>query len=108
MSDLVFGANPITDVEADSTCVIFEARSGRIRHTHRVVTLRGGRHPDTKEMVRVARDHLQQAGGDLTGLNEIIVDSVALDTPGMISVDVATGGLVSRPLPGVAGNRLLP
>ena len=98
MTDLVFGPDPVPEVEADSTCVIYERGTGRIRHTHRVVTLRGGQRRDEEELVREAREQFRLAGGEGgEELNDLVVDSGALDMPGIVSVEPTTGELMSRP-----------
>lgn len=108
MSDLLFGSEPFIPVEADRTCVLFGPNTGQIRHTHRVITLRGGTRPDDPTVESAAREHLQLSGGDAQGLRALIVDSGGLDSPAIFSVDVTTGELVSRPLPETSPNPMRP
>jgi hypothetical protein len=48
-------------IEAESTVVLYEPRSGRIVHVHHVVTIRGATHPDATEIERSALAQLSPA-----------------------------------------------
>lgn len=101
MTELIFPTEPETPIESDTTCVLFEPQSGEIRHTHRVVTLRGGRRPDEAEIESRARERFVEAVKDAPEVKALLVDSGALDAPGLLSVEITTGAIVSRPLPDV-------
>ena len=65
-------------VSSERLCVVYERSSGEIVHTHRVVTLEGGREPDEDEMAAYAVSLASRRRGSEDGLETLHVASDAL------------------------------
>jgi hypothetical protein len=90
------GAEP----ESVQTCVIFDPETGRIVHTHHVVTLPGAIPVSREEVERRAWERAAGAGNDPSRLRAIHVDSEQLNRSASYRVDVTTMSLVAieRPI----------
>jgi hypothetical protein len=90
------GAEP----ESVQTCVIFDPATGRIVHTHHVVTLPGATSASPEEVEQRAWQRASAAGHDPSALRAIHVDSEQLNRSASYRVDVTTLKLIAieRPL----------
>jgi hypothetical protein len=97
------GAEP----ESVQTCVIFDPATGRIVHTHHVVTLPGGSSASPEEVEQRAWERAAAAGHDPSQLRAIHVDSEQLNRSASYRVDVTTLQLIEieRPLASLSAPR---
>jgi hypothetical protein len=50
------------EIESDQVCAVYDAKSGRIEHLHRVITLKGGTNPKRSEIEARAMELARQKG----------------------------------------------
>lgn len=83
------------DVESESACVVYEAKTGRVVHLHRVITLRGGRAPRREEIEARA---LELAGKrTAAALKALHVEPASVDGVGDLKVNLKALKLIATP-----------
>ena len=80
--------------DSEQTCVLYDPRDGRIVHTHRVVTLPGGRKVTNEEVEARTKEIAKQTGHDISGLHAMHFAANAYDASAVYRVDVTTKKLV--------------
>jgi hypothetical protein len=86
------------EIERESVVFIFDARTGRIVHSHHVVTMKGGVHPDQKTIERDAQEQLTYAQPALRLETAILhVDPATIKPRTLYNVDVSKLVLVEQP-----------
>ncbi len=81
------------------TCVVYEARTGKIVHVHESITVEGGEKATDESLERRARElassHLK---ADPTSVSVLLIDPAGLpDAEGPFMVDVTKKVIVARP-----------
>jgi hypothetical protein len=85
-------------VDYESVCVLFDPGTGRIAHTHRVVTLQGAERASEADVEARAREAAKQLGRDLPDTEVLHLGGDAMREPGIYSVDPESRSLVlSKP-----------
>jgi hypothetical protein len=83
------------EVESEKACVVYEAKTGRIVHLHRVITLRGGKAPTESAIEAKA---LQLAGErSKAALKALHIDSKSVQSERAYAVDLKKLQLVESP-----------
>jgi hypothetical protein len=83
------------DYEHWSMVAVYDPKTGDIVHTHQVVTMRGGAHPDQATLEKLAADHASRARNiSVEGMAFLHVDPRDIDSDGRYSVDVKSRSLV--------------
>jgi hypothetical protein len=75
------------EVESESTCVLYDPRTGQVMHSHQVLTLKGGERPSEKDVEFRARAAARAAGRDLPELHTLHVVGRPMREPGDYVVD---------------------
>jgi hypothetical protein len=75
---------------SDKICVLYDPLDGRVVHTHRVLTMPGGRDVTDEELEERAKDRAKRAGHDIKGLSTLRVTSDVCDCSSQYRVDLAT------------------
>jgi len=84
-------------VESEKACVVYEAKTGRVIHLHRVITLRGGKAPSANAMEARALELVRQRSGASVKVLHLEADSV--QSGGAYKVDLKKLKLVQSPSP---------
>ncbi len=85
---------------AQFACVVYEPKTGDIRHVHRVVVLPGAEPPIKEEMKERALALAKKLGGDTTLRLEVLhVPPEAFKRGSKHKVDVKNLTLIAEPLP---------
>ncbi|MDX1501386.1 MAG: hypothetical protein R3325_03410 [Thermoanaerobaculia bacterium] len=91
--NLLFELPP--EIEACDTVVIYDERSGAIRHTHNVFTWRGATHPTREEIEKEAMEEARRAGVELRGVATLRIDPREVEADALHRVDVRERRLVA-------------
>jgi hypothetical protein len=83
------------EVASDQACVVYDAKTGRIQHVHRVITLRGGDEPKRSEIETRAIDAARKSSPKLQ-LKTLVVPSEQLYPGATHKVDPKKRSLVSK------------
>ena len=86
------------EVQSDRACAVYDAKTGRIHHVHRVITLKGGAEPTPREIEARARELAGKAGTVAKRWETLMVDPEKLQVRARHKVDVKTRSLVSKPI----------
>ena len=85
------------EVAHESMVVFYDGRTGRIVHTHKVVTFEGGEHPDRKTIERDALEQLRRAQPKFTKKPEILhIDPRSVDPDKLYKIDPKKRVLVEQ------------
>jgi hypothetical protein len=85
-------------VARESLVVLYEAETGHILHTHRVVTLQGGEHPSKATLEKDALEQLRLAQPQLAKQPEVLHSAAnSMRAEGMYKVDKQKKSLVEIP-----------
>jgi hypothetical protein len=77
-----------------SMVVLYDPKTGAIVHTHQAVTTRGGTHPDSDTLEKLAADHASRARNiSVAGMAFLHVDPSEIDSAAHYTVDVKTKSL---------------
>lgn len=82
-------------VESEQACVVYEAKTGRVVHLHRVITLRGGKAPTKNAME--ARALELAGGGSRAAVKVLHLESESLQSGSAYKVDPKKLKLVQSP-----------
>jgi len=92
------------EIPAGTAVVVYDRKTGAVRHVHEEVTLPGGKAPTRKEIVANALDHAEaHAPGarlDRSGVATLVVDGEELRKAGRFHVDPKAKKLVLHPSSG--------
>jgi hypothetical protein len=83
------------EVASDQACVVYDTKTGRIQHVHRVITLRGGDEPKRSEIETRAIDAARKSSSKLQ-LKTLVVPSEQLHSGATHKVDPKKRLLVSK------------
>jgi hypothetical protein len=83
-------------VSSGRLCLVYDATSGEILHTHRVVTLEGGTEPSDDEIARYAVLLAQRRAGADQRLEALHVERGALEPGRRYRVDYMNKALVAE------------
>jgi hypothetical protein len=86
------------EVESDQAWVVYDAKTGRIHHVHRVVTLKGGTQPESSDVEARVMDIVATKGGKVSQLKTLVVSPEQLHPGATHKVDVKKKSLVSKPI----------
>jgi hypothetical protein len=86
-------------VESEKACVVYEAKTGRIVHLHRVITLRGGKAPSASAMEARA---LELAGQRSASVKVLHLEADSVQSGSAYKVDLKKMKLVQSPGPAAA------
>jgi hypothetical protein len=78
---------------SDKVCVLYDPKDGRVIHTHRALTMPGGRDVTDEELEACAKDMAKRAGHDITGLSSLRVPGEDCDGSSQYRVDLAMNKL---------------
>jgi hypothetical protein len=81
-------------VQSCKSCLVYDAQSGRIEHTHHAVVLKGGRDIPDDEIAATALDMVRERGLDVAKLKVLHTSPDALEAGTVYAVDVAKRVLV--------------
>jgi hypothetical protein len=82
-------------VDSEQACVVYEAKTGRVVHLHRVITLRGGKGPSKDAME--ARALELAGGGSRAEVKVLHLDPESLQSGSAYKVDLKKLQLVQSP-----------
>jgi hypothetical protein len=85
------------EVQSDHACVVYDAKTGRIHHVHRVVTLKGGEEPKPGEIESRATHIAAQKGRNASELKTLMVAPDRFQPGAKHRVDPQKGTLISEP-----------
>jgi hypothetical protein len=78
-----------------SMVIIYDPKTGGIVHTHQVVSIRGGAHPDRDTLERTAAEHAARArNAPIATMAFLHVDPREIDRDAYYTVDVASRTLL--------------
>jgi hypothetical protein len=83
-------------VQSCKSCVVYDAQSGRIEHTHHAIVLKGGRDIPDDEIAATALGMLRERGVDAAKLKVLHTSPDALEAGTVYAVDVAKRVLVEK------------
>lgn len=83
-------------VQSCKSCVVYDAQSGRIEHTHHAIVLKGGRDIPEAEIADTALKLLRDRGVDVSKLKVLHTNPDALEAGTVYAVDVAKRVLVEK------------
>jgi hypothetical protein len=86
------------EIQSDKAWVVYDSKTGRIQHVHRVVTLKGGIEPNQSEIEDRAMDIAGKRGMTRSQLNILSVSPDQLHPSARHRVDPKKGSLVSEPV----------
>jgi len=86
------------EVQADQVCAVYDEKTGRIHHVHRVITLKGGSHPSRKEIESRAIEHAKREGKTSSNLKTVHLSPDQLHPGATHKINPKTGLLVSKPI----------
>ena len=89
---------PGLEVEADQLCAVYNAKTGRIHHVYRVITLKGGSHPSQKEIESRAIENAKREGKTSSNLKTVHLSPDQLHPRATHKINRKTGLLVSKPI----------
>ena len=89
---------PGLEVEVDQLCAVYDAKTGRIHHVHRVITLKGGPHPGRKEIESRALEYAKREGNTTLDLKTVHLSPDQLHPGATHKINPKTGLLVSKPI----------
>jgi hypothetical protein len=96
---------PPPSPEHERLCVLYDPATGRIVHTHRVMTMPGGRRVDEEEMERRTRERARSRGRDIKGLALLHIDPKTHRQDAFYKVDVEAKTLVETTFKPPLGTR---
>jgi hypothetical protein len=82
-------------VESHQACVVYEAKTGRVVHLHRAITLRGGKAPTKSAME--ARALELAGGGSRAAVKVLHLDPESVQSGSAYKVDLKKLKLVQSP-----------
>jgi hypothetical protein len=85
------------ETESDQACVVYDAKTGRIEHLHRVITLKGGTNPERSEIEARAMELAGQKEKKTSSLKTLIVSPEKFRPGREHKVDLKTGLIISKP-----------
>jgi hypothetical protein len=85
------------EVQSDRACVVYDAKTGRILHVHRVITLRGGEDPSGPQIEARALELMRTDKKKTPRVKTLLVDSKNFRSGTVPRVNVKTRSLVSKP-----------
>jgi hypothetical protein len=94
MKSMTYGGT--VPVQSCRSCVVYDAQSGRIEHTHHAIVLKGGRDIPEGEVAETALKLLRERGVDVARLKVLHTSHDALEAGTVYAVDVAKGVLVEK------------
>jgi hypothetical protein len=86
------------ELESDHACAVYDAKTGRIEHVHRVITLKGGKTPERTEIEARAIEMATRNGRAASQLKTLLVSADKLHEGARYKVDLKTGSLISEPV----------
>jgi len=90
---LLFDLPP--EVEACDMVVVYDRKTGAIRHTHECFTWRGGEHPSREAIEREAMEHAGRIHRELGEVEALHVDPRTVELDALHHVDVNRRALVA-------------
>lgn len=94
MKSMTYGGT--VPVQSCKACVVYDAQTGRIEHTHHAIVLKGGRDIPDDEIAATALDMLRDRGADVAKLKVLHTNPDALEAGIVYAVDVAKRVLVEK------------
>lgn len=94
MKSLSYGGT--VPVESCKSCVVYDASSGRIHHTHHAIVLKGGRPLADAEVAATALGLMRNRGVDVSGLRILHTTPEAMEGGTVYAVDVAKRILIAQ------------
>ena len=85
MGTLVSSTN--SKIEHESVCVLYDPETGTISHTHRAVTMTGGKQPTHAEIESAALSIAGRMGKDTSRLRLLHADAAVFASRGVYRVD---------------------
>lgn len=85
-------------VESDRICAVYDAKTGRIHHLHRVITLKGGPSPSPAEIEARAIELAMEKGKSSAKFKTLHLSPEQLHPGARHKVDPKTGSLISKPV----------
>jgi hypothetical protein len=85
------------EIESDQAYAVYDAKTGRIEHLHRVITLKGGTNPEPGEIEARAMEFAAQNAKKTSQLKTLLVSSEQLRPGRVHKVDLKTGSIISKP-----------
>ena len=82
-------------VESEKACVVYEAKTGRVVHLHRVITLRGGKAPSANAIEARALELAGQRSG--AAVKVLHLDPESVQSGSAYKVDLKKLKLVQSP-----------
>jgi hypothetical protein len=86
----------VTRPVSEKTCVLYDARDGRIIHTHHLVVMPGGREMTDEEFVRRAKEGAKQAGHSVDELSVLRFTGIDPNNIADYQIDLAEKKVVKR------------
>jgi hypothetical protein len=86
------------EIESDQVCAVYDAKSGRIEHLHRVITVKGGTNPKRSEIEARAMELARQKGKKTLHLKTVLVSPEQFRPGRVHTVDLKTGSIISEQL----------
>ncbi len=83
----------------ERACVLFDRKSGAIRHIQHVIVMEGGHNPDEREIEAMCRTSLSKRGQPHDHLDALHLERSALAPMKVYRVDPARRVLVEQPMP---------
>ena len=85
------------EVQSDRACVVYDSKTGRILHVHRVITLRGGEDPTKPQIEARALELMTKGKKKAPKVKTLFVNPESLRAGAVHRVNVRTRALVSKP-----------
>lgn len=88
----------MADVTSDTTCIVYDAKTGSIRHVHQVLTLKGGAKPKPSEIEKRALGFTAEQGIKASQVATLVVSSDQLPPGATYRIDTKKQIIVSKPI----------
>jgi hypothetical protein len=88
----------MVDVTSDTTCIVYDAKTGGIRHVHQVLTLKDGTKPKPSEIEKRALGFTAEQGASTSQLATLTVSSDKVPPGAMYGIDTKKKVIVSEPV----------
>jgi hypothetical protein len=94
----MLGSKTVTP-ESVSVCILFDRHDGRVVHTHRVVTLPGGKKLSTEQVEKRALELARKLHLDVSKLGVLHVPPEQYKASANLKVDIHSHQLIGLPTP---------
>jgi hypothetical protein len=84
------------EVQSDRACVVYDSKTGRILHVHRVITLRGGEDPTGPQIEARALELMIKGKRKAAKVKTLLVDPQRLGAGSVHRVNIRTRSLVLK------------